>query len=256
MKLSIVIVSYNTKDYLDRCLQSVYSDCPDCEVIVVDNASGDGSVTMMRGKYPKTKLIASKINLGFGKANNLGAKAAKGEIVFFLNSDTIVNKGSLKKMVRFFQDKPNAGIVGPKVLLEDGGVQPFSFGDDPTLISLILEKFNHRKPQARTKRVDWVTGAALAIRRELFEKIGGFDENIFMYFEDSDLCIRARKTGAQIYLFTGSSIIHFGGKSAGSDRKQKEIYFRGQDYFFQKHYGIIGKLMLKLIRLPYKILKR
>jgi GT2 family glycosyltransferase len=256
MKLSIVLVSYNTKKLLDDCLRSIFLSYRDCQVIVVDNASSDGSVEMVKSKYPQVNLIKNKKNLGFGKANNLGAQKAAGEIIFFLNSDTIVPSSSLRKLVSFFKDHLQAGIVSPKVVLKNGQAQPYSFGDDPTILSLIKEKLIKNQSQARTKKVDWVTGAALAIRRNLFKKLAGFDEKIFMYFEDNDLCFRARQLGWQVWLNPQSEIIHIGGASKKDSKEQKDIYFKSQDYFFKKHYGLIGWLFLKLIRLPYRLIKK
>ncbi len=106
------------------------------------------------------------------------------------------------------------------------------------------------------KRVDWVTGAALAVRGEAFRATGGFDENFFMYFEDNDLCMRIRKAGFTVDLCPESEIIHIGGKSLKSDQKRSDIYFKSQDYFFRKHYGIVGTALVKLIRLPYRLIKR
>jgi hypothetical protein len=255
MKISLVLVSYNTKKLLNECLRSIFLDGKNCQVIVVDNASSDGSIKMIKEKYPQVRLLVNYKNLGFGKANNLGAKEAQGEIIFFLNSDTLVPKGTLSKLGKFFDDHLRAGIVGPKIVLKDGETQPYSFGDDPTIFNLVKDKlFDHRSP-IRTKRVDWITGAALAIRRDLFEEINGFDENIFMYFEDNDLCLRARKIGQGVYLDTEIEIIHLGGMSAADNRTKKDIYFQSQDYFFKKHYGLSGIILLKLIRLPYKWLK-
>jgi len=255
MKLSIVIVSYNTKKLLDNCLKSILANNFNCQIIIVDNNSSDGSPAMIRKKYSQITLIANKKNVGFGRANNIGAKKAKGEIIFFLNSDTIVPCGTLKKLVKFFNDHPQIGIIGPKVILKNGSLQPYSFGDDPTLYGLIKSKLMKKRSWAKTKRVDWVTGAALAIRRQLFNDLFGFDENIFMYFEDNDLCLRARQMGFKVYLDAETSIIHLGGKSADDSKAKKDIYFQSQDYFFSKHYGLTGKLFLKLMRLPYRLIK-
>lgn len=255
MKLSIIIVSYNTKKLLADCLKSVYIDMPEIEMVVVDNGSTDGSQAMIKSKFPQAKLIESRRNLGFGKANNLGAKESSGEIIFFLNSDTIVPKGSLGKLLQYFEKNPGAGVVGPKVVMTNGKIQPYSFGDDINLISLIKDKFVKGLPKIKNK-VDWVTGAALAVRREAFEAANGFDENFFMYFEDNDLCIRVRTAGYEVDVCSQSKIIHIGGKSIKSNQKRWQIYFQSQDYFFKKHYGVVGALLVKLMRAPYQLFKR
>lgn len=256
MKLSIIIVSYNTKDLLDHCLKSIYANTKNIEVIVVDNNSIDGSVEMAEKKYPQVLIVKNKLNLGFGKANNLGAGIASGDIILFLNSDTLIKKETISKLLKFFEDNINIGVAAPKIILPTHQIQPYSYGSDPTVWSVILEKFKKPKNKIKTKRVDWVTGAALAIRREIFLALGGFDENIFMYFEDNDLCLRVRKYGFEVWVCSDAEIIHFGGMSKTTSDRQKKIYFASQDYFFKKHYGLVGLFLLRLFRLPYKIIQK
>jgi len=256
MALSIIIVSFNTKKYLRNCLDSLYRDNVNTEVIVVDNGSSDGSQNMVKSFFPQVKLIQNKKNFGFGKANNIGVANSCGEIIFFLNSDTIVPKGILKKIIKFFQKYPRAGVMAPLVKLPSGEIQPYSFGEDTSLFGLIRDKFLKAKFEAKTQKVDWVTGAALCCRRNVFNQISGFDENFFMYFEDNDLCVRARKLGFPVYLYSGAEIIHFGGKSIESSHLRSDVYFKSQEYFFKKHYGLIGLLLVKIFRAPYRIFKK
>lgn len=293
--LSVIIVSYNVKDLLHGCLGSIInhqSSTINYEVIVVDNASTDGSVEFIKEltssrvkerknslinnslmKNKSIKLIENRENLGFGKANNLGAKKAKGEFVLFLNPDTKVCPGSLKKMVEFFKTRPRVGIIGPQLLNADGSFQP-SVGRYPSILSLILEKpidFLERrisitrpflgkflikyKKFEEPSRVDWVSGAALACRKEVWESLKGFDENFFMYFEDTDFCLRARKTNWEVYYLPGSKIYHLRGKSQpAKSRKKARIYYQSQDYYFQKNKGQLYSWLVKFVRWPYQFL--
>lgn len=302
MDLSTVIVSYNVKKLLKDCLESILKGIHGryttdingykSEVIVVDNASTDGSIefikelTSSRVKERKNslinnslmkdksiKLIENKENLGFAKANNLGAKKSKGEFILFLNPDTKVCVGSLEKVVKFLKTHPQVGIVGPQLLNADGSFQP-SVGVYPSVLSLILEKpidFLERrisgirpflgifltkyKKFEKPSKVDWVSGAALACRRRVWESLNGFDEKLFMYFEDVDLCFRAKKAGWQIYHLPESKIYHLRGKSQpATSGKKARIYYQSQDYFFQKHKSRLYSQLVKVIRWPYQIL--
>lgn len=260
MKISVIIVNLNTKKLLSDCIRSVYKDMPWAEVIVVDNGSTDGSQKNIKKNFRKVILIENEKNLGFGAANNVGAKKASGDILFFLNSDTIVPKGSLQKLIDFFVYYPKAGVVGPKVVLPDGDLQPYSFGSDISLITILKEKLyrliGKKQTPTNVKRVDWVTGAALLARKSVFKVIGGFDENFFMYFEDNDLCLRCRQFGYKVYIYPHISIVHLGGKSIAADEKRAKLYFKSQDYFFKKHYGELGTVTLKILRAPYVSLRR
>jgi GT2 family glycosyltransferase len=284
MDLSIIIVSYNTKKLLEDCLKSIYDGYKDTggykmETFVVDNGSNynvKSQISNLKKKYKKLNiiLIENKENLGFAKANNLGAKNSKGKFIFFLNPDTKVCPGSLEKVVKFLETHPSVGIVGPQLLNEDGSFQP-STGLFPSLPSLIIEKpidflekvfkenahsflgyfaVKWRKFKEPT-RVDWVSGAALMCRREVFEEIHGFDGNFFMYFEEVDFCLRSQKAGWEVYFLPQARIYHLRGKSQPAKSRQKaKIYYQSQDYLFAKHRGKIYSNLIKIIRLPYQIL--
>ena len=276
MVLSIIIVSYNVKELLRDCLESVAScqlPVASYEIVVVDNNSSDDSCQMVKENFPLVKLIESKKNLGFGKANNLGARDSKGEFIFFLNPDTKVCSDSLGKIVKFFRTRSQAGIVGPRLLNADNSFQP-SVGVYPSILSLLLEKpidFLERRIRGvrpflgnflikykkfeKPSEVNWVSGAALACRRKVWESLNGFDENFFMYFEDIDLCLRAKKAGWEVYHLPESEIYHLRGKSqSAKSRKKAEVYYQSQDYFFQKHKGQVYSWLIKVIRRPYQVL--
>ncbi len=279
MKLSVIIVSFNTKDYLRQTLKSVFAEVRNIgssflEVIVVDNNSTDGSPEMVGKEFPQVHLIESKVNLGFGGGNNEGARKAQGNYLLFLNSDTIVLKGALPKMLDFMEKHPEIGILTPKLVWEDRKTpQAGMIGLKPTLPKMILEKpfklfknlvrkapFLNRLAQKisldfwdfnQEREVDWVTGAALLTGRVLFEKLQGFDEKIFMYFEDVDLCLRAQKLGAKVFYYPDVTIVHLGGKSIQLSRDRKKIYYQSQDYFWSKHHSLLSAISLKIIRFPY-----
>jgi GT2 family glycosyltransferase len=274
-KLSIIIVSFNTEKLLEETIKSIYSSEKDnsfFEIIVVDNNSSDKSIKMVKEKFGQVKLIINSKNLGFGAANNLGAKNAKGEYLLFLNSDTIVQSEALTKMVDFFKKNKRVGILGPKLVLNSGKIQPYCIGyksslgqsfknrfakclaklkiNKKFLTRLSLEYWDWLEPRS----VDWVTGAALMIRKNLFDKVHGFDEKIFMYFEDQDLCLKANQLNQETWVLPNAEIIHLGGKSIKLDNERKKYYYQSQDYFFKKHFGKFSYLLMKIISFPVRIL--
>ena len=243
MDLSIIIVNYNTKDLLKRCLQSVISDwllvikvqlstarnqLPTAEVIVIDNGSTDGSEKYLRSqisnlktkiKNLKLKVLLNKTNLGFAKAVNQGIKQARGKAIFLLNPDTIVKPESLKKLLEF-EKKVSPAIVGVRMLNSDGSIQGSVF-NLPT-VKRAIEEFWLGKKGAFSKyapfedkpiEVESVSGGAMLISKKVIEKIGLFDERYFMYFEDLDYCRRARKAGFKIWYLPTAEIIHEHGAS-------------------------------------------
>lgn len=254
---SIIIINYNTKELTKNCIDSVFFNFNknDFEIILVDNASQDGSVEMLKDNFNgKIKIIANSKNTGFGPANNQGAQMAKGDYLFLLNSDTIIKDNILLKLEEFLSENKDAGIVAPKLFLGDGSEQPFAFGDYPCLLSLIFEKF--KKPPKYLEgpfEVEWVSGAALIIKRKLFERLGGFDEKFFMYFEDIDLCKRAKEMNYKVFINPKISLTHLCGKSPSRFIKRKSYYYKSQDYFYKKHYGSLIMYSMKIIRWPYKI---
>ena len=223
MKLSIIVVSYNTKPILEKCLLSVFKEgegvLDGFEVVVIDNASSDDSVKMIKKKFPKTKLIVNKNNLGFSKAVNQGLREAKGESILLLNSDTYLTKDCLKKLLSFEKDVGPA-VVGTRLLNPDGSIQPSVF-KLPTLKRAFLEYWLGKKdyfskyaPKGdKPQEVETVVGGVMLIPREVLEKVGMLDERFFMYFEDLDYCRRVKKAGFKIYYFPEAEIIHEHGAS-------------------------------------------
>lgn len=240
--LSIIIVSYNTKELLKQCLQSVFEDLKrstiSTEVIVVDNGSNDGSVEMvkrltgLKAKEVKAKAIENKDNVGFARANNQGAKIASGRHILFLNSDTIVGPHTLQTMVEFMDQHSNVGIASCQLRNIDGSIQPQGgslprlstvaiwafFLDDIPILHNILPSYQLRRESffvGFPKCIGWVSGAAMWVRHEAWEKLRGFDEEIFMYGEDVDLCYRVHKADFDVMINPEVSVMHKGHGSGG-----------------------------------------
>lgn len=239
MDLSIIILSYNTKDITDKALSRLPEDV---EVIVLDNASADGSAEMIRKKYPWVKLIVSKVNTGFSKGNNIAMKQSNNPIILFLNSDCFVEEEALKKAYEYFKSH-DCDVLGVKLLSENGALQP-SAGFLPNPLNTMLWIFgiaNSFHPVNKVffkkdKQVGWVTGAFLMIKKDIFEKVGGFDENIFMYMDEVDLCKRVNRAGFKVCFTPSIQVIHLQKASQGSPEKVFTLELKGIKYYFQKYF--------------------
>ena len=259
MDLSVIIVNYNTKNLIKNCLKSIFQalDGLRYEIIIIDNASTDGSAKLIKKRFPDVCLIKNKKNSGFARACNQGAKIARGKILFFLNPDSQVRNKIFSKVFNFLRENPRVAIVSPLILSSDYSVQPFSFGKETGFFQTIKNKFNKKSLKTNnypgeSLEVDWVSGAALTIRRDIFEKIGGFDEKFFMYFEDRDLCWRVRNLGYKIVILANAKIVHLGGRSLVSHKTRKRLYYQSQNYYWQKHHGLFRGWLMRLLRWPYK----
>ncbi len=241
MDLSIIIVSFNTRDLLEKCLDSVAVGPVKAEIFVIDNASTDGSVEMIRKKFPKVRLIKNKENTGFARAINQGLREAKGENILLLNSDTQVKKNALKELLDF-EKASGPAIIGAKMLNKDGTVQASVFYL-PTLRRAILEYwlgkkgyFSKYSPVGNgAQRVEAVSGGVMLIPRTIIEKIGILDEKYFMYFEDLDYCRRATRAGFAIYYLPKAEIIHEHGASgvgiASSENQWRRLIPSSKIYY-------------------------
>ncbi len=248
MDLSIIIPSFNTKDLLDRCLQSVYQSLKDAqfswEIIVVDNASDDGTDTLLKNKYTRVKSIYNSSNVGYGKANNQGIKVSKGTTILLLNTDIVVIGDSIKQLYEFFLKHP-LSFVGGKLLNEDMTAQS-SCGpmvDLPIVMAMLFLQgdalgISRYSPQS-TRVVDWVSGACLMSLKKNFESIGLFDEHIFMYMEEIDLLYRAKRRGYTTLFYPNAVFIHTGAASSADSKTPVKNIYRGLVYFYQKHRSIL-----------------
>jgi len=256
-KIFIIIPSCNGKKFLKECLVSLFNiTWPYYQVIIVDNASTDGLPVMVKKHFPKVVMIVNKKNMGFATACNQGAKVAQGEILFFLNSDTLIQESVFQRIIETFKANPNIGIVAPQLVLPDGSLQPWAYGKKEGFCHLVKNKFYPVSAPSikypNTQSLMWVSGAAMAIRREIFEKIGGFDEKFFMYFEDKDLCYRVKELGYKIVINNEVKVVHFVGKSPILNRDRKKIYYQAQNHYWRKHYSLGSFILMLFIRWPYK----
>ncbi|MCI0449762.1 MAG: glycosyltransferase [Chlorobi bacterium] len=232
--ISVIIVNYNVKELLHQCVSSVLSSSKNlnCEVIIIDNNSFDGSVEFIKSRFSlnsKVKIICSPVNLGFANGNNLAAKEAKGEYLLILNPDTVLQEDTLEKTLSFYKSSPQAGAVTCKLVLPSGKLDLACRRSFPTPNVALYRLLGLSKlfPKSRlfgrynltfldenqTYEVDAIAGAFMLIKKDIYEQVGGFDEEYFMYGEDLDLCYRLKKAGYKIYYHPGTSIIHYKGES-------------------------------------------
>lgn len=248
--LSIITLNYKKKDLTLACLESVYQQYQNYfednvyEFFIVDNASDDDSVPTIQKqiknkKYKNVQLIANKKNTGFGSGNNIGAFRSHGKFMLFLNNDTQVKDEGLSKMVQYMEEHQGVAILGGQLRNVDGSLQP-SVGKFYTpfralLLLLGMQRFGllDRSPQ-NIEKVDWVKGGLLLIRRDVFEKLGGFDENIFMYTEDMELCYRAKMVGYNTYFYPFVTVLHAEHGSSSRTFAIVNIY-KNLLYFYKKH---------------------
>ena len=264
--LSIIIVNWNTCALLRDCLHSVLASAVplSVEIILVDNGSTDGSAEMLKQEFGTTRLIQNKENTGFARASNQGIAIATGRYVLLLNSDTVVKPRALAGLVAFLDSHAEVGVVGPRLLKTDGELQEYAFGNDPSLgyllrrglTRLLFKRALHDWGTNRVQSVDWVSGACLMARRAAIDQVGLLDENVFLYFEDNDWCLRFRRAGWQVFYNPQVEIIHLGGQSLAQNPAARRAYYRSLDHFYAKHYGPLARWILRLSLMPYRWLVR
>jgi GT2 family glycosyltransferase len=238
LDLSIIIINWNSAGFVRKCLQSVYAGTVGCtfEVIVVDNASFDKCGEIVRNEFPPARFIQSTVNLGFAKANNLGAREAKGRNLLFLNPDTEVIGDALLSMVLFLDARPDAGLVGCRLLNTDLSLQTSCVQAFPSILNQALDTEHLRRvfPKLRLwgmqalltdgnpVEVEVVAGACLMIKSDVYDAVGQFSSNYFMYAEDADLCFKSQQAGWKNYHLGSVSVVHHGGRS--SDKKPESNF--------------------------------
>ena len=258
-RLSVVIVSYNTQADLERCLRSL-SDTPPAivlDVVVVDNASGDGSPEWVRANCPAVRLIEAGANIGFARANNLGIRATASELVLLLNPDTVVPPSAIDRMVGLLDRHPGVAALGPR-LIDGAGNPELSWGAMISPAAEWRQKRLVRRLAARDattlaevdrmsreeRVVDWVSGACLLVRRAAAEAVGLLDERFFMYTEDVDFCASLRARGGQILFSPAAEIIHLRGRSAATAPAATHTRYRqSQLAFYRKHHPRWAQLL-------------
>jgi N-acetylglucosaminyl-diphospho-decaprenol L-rhamnosyltransferase len=256
MDLSVVTVSYNTRELLRECLASVFSTLGPRlrhEVIVVDNASSDGSVAMIRDSFPQVRVLANPENVGFAAGSNQGLEESSGRYVILLNPDTVASPGALERMVALMEEQGDVGIVGPKLIYPDGEFQHSAFAF-PTLSMIFLDFFplhhrllnsrlNGRYPRALYEKgqpfpIDHPLGAALMVRRSVLDEVGSLDESFFMYCEEIDWCMRIKRAGWRILCCPRAEIVHYVAQSTSQFRDEMYVELHRSRYrLYQKHYS-------------------
>lgn len=250
MDLSIIVVSWNTRDLLAQCLDAIFAYPPRCEieVWVVDNGSKDGSAEMVRKQFPQVRLIENPENAGFARANNQAIQKSDGKYVLLVNSDATVKPNALSSMVSFLDQHHDGGIAGGKLEGSEGAFQS-SFNDFPSLFSqfLILSGMAQRffgpyfpshgpKDSQQAREVDWVGGAFLIARREAIDEAGLLDEDYFMYGEEMDWCYRMWRNGWKVYFVPDACAIHLGGQSSKAAGFEKLLWLTRSHLLFVRKY--------------------
>jgi GT2 family glycosyltransferase len=265
MTLSVIIVNYNVRQFLENALASIYRALEgiEGEVFVVDNASVDGSAEMVKTKFPRVCLIESNENVGFARANNIALRRARGEFILLINPDTVVQEDTFRVMLQFFRDVPDAGIAGCKILSPDGSFQLPCRRSFPTPWVAFTKIFGLSSlfPKSRlfgrynltyldedeTYRVDALGGAFMMVRGEAYRQVGGLDESFFMYGEDLDWCYRFGKGGFGVYYVHATKIIHFKGESTKrSDIDEIRLFYQAMQLFVRKHFNRSRTVLLFL----------
>ena len=262
--LAIVIVSYNVRSELNACLQSLvgHTEPFDTTITVVDNGSHDGTVAMVREHWPSVQVIEPGANIGFARANNLGIRSTASEFVLLLNPDTVIPPGAIQALVRGLAAQNEAAAAGPR-LIDDAGYPELSFGWTISPLGELRQKIvgalYARRVRAVVRWIDrwardagereWVSGAALLVRRADLEAVGLLDERYFMYTEDVDLCLQLRQRGRTILFIPHSEIVHLRGRSAGRNPHTERMRRQSHLAFYRKHHPAWAPLLRWYLRL-------
>ena len=253
--ISVIIVTYNSEEFIEQCLDSVIANTKgdDFEIIVIDNNSNDRTVEIVYRKYKHIRLIRNSKNIGFAAANNKGISRAKGEFIYFLNPDSIIVNSAISQMQEFLLKTPDAGAVGSRIEYFDGRLQ-LSCRKFPNFINVffgrksVFRSLFPRNPVSRQymmedidynieQNVDWVMGASMMVRREMILKIGMFDEDYFLFVEDTDLCMRIFKNGLKTYYLPSARIRHYHGGSVRNRFSLSQMNHNISMYkYFKKYY--------------------
>ena len=260
--VSAVIVSYDTRELTIQCVDTFCRTLGDmsAEVMVVDNASTDGTVAAIRAGFPEVQVFAQPRNIGFGAANNVALQKARGEFFLLLNSDAFPEPDAVQRLVDYLRRHPGAGVVGPRLLNRDGSLQPSCYRfpspgrawlENLWVASLLppgspwgdFRRWGHDEE----RDVDWVSGACLLIRREAYAAVGAFDERFFMYQEETDWQRRLRDRGWRVGFTPAARVMHFGGASGAADQVRiNRHFFESLDRYEWKHHGLAGLVSVRL----------
>ena len=275
MQLSVIILNYNVRYFLELCVLSVQKAIQnlDAEIIVIDNNSSDDSCAMMKLRFPNIKLIENKENYGFPKGNNIAVKEAKGEYICILNPDTVVAEDTFEKLLAFAKSKTDLGIVGCKLVDGTGNFLPESKRGIPTpwiaftkifglyklfpKSSLFNKYYAKHLGENQTGKVDILVGAFMVMKRELYNQLEGFDENCFMYADDIDLSYRALLLHKQNYYFHETTVIHYKGESTVKDATYMKHFREFMNFFYKKHFkqSVFFNLMARFGAFYFSVVK-
>ncbi len=267
MKLSVVILNYNVRYFLELCIKSVQAAIAtlDAEIIVVDNNSEDESCEMIKTLFPEVILIENNENFGFSKGNNIGVSRAKGEYLCILNPDTVVAEDTFTSLLNFASNKEKLGVVGCKLINGAGDFLPESKRNIPYVNAAFKKLFGNSKAyyanhlnENESGKVDILVGAFMLIKREVFNKVGGFDEDYFMYGEDIDLSYKVLKSGYKNYYVGSTTVLHFKGESTLRDKHYARRFYGAMQIFYKKHFkkNVLFDMLVWLgIRLVYLLRK-
>ena len=276
MQLSVIILNYNVRYFLEQCVASVQEALSniDGEIIVVDNNSSDDSCEMMKSRFPNVKLIENTANSGFPKGNNIGVAQAKGDYVCILNPDTVVAEDTFSKILAFAEKQKNIGIVGCKLIDGTGNFLPESKRGVPTPFVAFTKIFGLYKlfpkttffnryyaqhlSENETGKVDILVGAFMVMKRDLYLEIGGFDENCFMYSDDIDLSYMALKKGKSNYYYHETTVIHYKGESTIKDGLYMKRFREAMQFFYKKHFksSFIFDVFMKIGAFFFALVKK
>jgi GT2 family glycosyltransferase len=261
MELSIIIVNWNTQELLEKCLDSVISDIGgiESEIIVVDNASKDGSVEMLQGRFPRVNLIVNRENPGFARANNQAIQMSKGRYVLLLNPDTIVKPGAVGCLLQYLKNLPGSGVAGPCLRNPDGSLQVSAY-PRPRLFNEFWRMFHldviwpyanypmHRWNVKQIREVDVLLGACMLLPRQALDSAGLFDESFFMYSEEVDLCRRLQLSGWKLFWVPMAEVVHYGAQSTKQVAEEMFLQlYHGKVQYFRKHYSWLVVQVYKLV---------
>lgn len=273
MQLSVIILNYNVRYFLEQCIISVQKALQnlEAEIIVIDNNSPDDSSEMVKKLFPNVIFIENKENVGFPKGNNRGVNQAKGAFICILNPDTVVAEDTFEKVLSFASQKTDLGIVGCKLIDGTGNFLPESKRGIPTPWVAVTKIFNLYKfsnffgkyyaqhlLENESGKVEILVGAFMVMKREMYNEVGGFDENCFMYSDDIDLSYMVLKTGKSNYYFHDTTVIHYKGESTVRDEKYMKRFQEAMQFFYKKHFkkSVAFDYLMKIGAFAFSLIKK
>lgn len=263
--LSIIVLTYNTRDLLAQCLGCIYEQAISrgWQLVVVDNGSDDGTIAVVAEQYPAVEYLRAERNLGYAGGNNLGLRRSTGQAVLLLNSDVLASPDVLERLAHALLARPDVGAISAGLRTAQDLPQAYAYGAEPRpsyLLSRGLRTFlrlgaPHRWDVTEPISVEWVSGACLCVRREVLEQVGLLDERFFLYFEDTDWCLRMRKAGWRVIYDPRFPVVHLGGATRTQSGVSGDTYYDSLVAFYAKHYGSAAAAGVRLAIRIYRMLR-